>query len=69
MKMILMKKGITDNDFEITEEMILKSLNTFVNKPIVFNNKQSLKDYTNDEIVTKFNEEYRDWETDRKSVV
>lgn len=58
MKMILMMEGSTPNDINITKEMILNSLYTFKNKPIVFNDKQSLKDYTNDEIVTKFNNEH-----------
>lgn len=55
MKMILMYKGKTANDLEITEEMILNSLHTFKNKPLVLNNKQELKDYRNDELVQKFN--------------
>lgn len=58
MDMILMRKGITDNGFEITEEMILNSLGSFIHKPIVLNETQFLKDYTNDEIVTKFNKDH-----------
>jgi hypothetical protein len=57
-KMILMMEGSTPNDLFITKEMILNSLDTFKNKPIVFNDKQSLKNYTDDEIVTKFNDEH-----------
>jgi hypothetical protein len=55
MKMILMRKGITDNGLNITEEMILNSLDTFINKPIVLNYKQKLKNYTENETVSEFN--------------
>lgn len=57
MQMVLMKKGVTDNGFEITEEMILNSLDSFKNKPIVLNQNQFLKDYTDNNNVTKFNDE------------
>lgn len=53
-----MMEGSTPNDLNITKDMILNSLDTFKNKPIVFNNKQSLRDYTDDEIVNKFNSQH-----------
>lgn len=58
MKMILMYKTVTPNGLDITEEMILNSLHTFKNKPLVLNKNQELKNYTNDEVVEKFNKDY-----------
>lgn len=58
MKMILMMEGSTPNDLNITKDMIVNSLDTFKDKPIVFNDKQSLKDYTNNETVNKFNAQH-----------
>lgn len=57
MKMILMREGLTPS-MDITKEMILNSLDSFINKPIIFNNKQTLKDYIDNEIVFKFNLDY-----------
>lgn len=54
----LMEVGVTPNGFEITKEMIENSLSTFANKPIVYNEQEKLKDYRDDEIVEKFNEEF-----------
>lgn len=54
---VIMELGETANGLNITKEMILSSINTFSMKPIVFNDREVLKDYTNDEIVDKFNNE------------
>ena len=54
-KMILMYKGTTINGLDITEEMILNSLDSFKSKPIVLNYKQKLKNYTDNETVSEFN--------------
>jgi predicted adenine nucleotide alpha hydrolase (AANH) superfamily ATPase len=48
----------TPNGLTITKEMVLNSLETFKDKPIVLNNGQDLNDYTDDEIVTKFKKEH-----------
>lgn len=58
MRMILMYVTRTPNGLNITKEMVLNSLETFKDKPIVLNNGQDLNDYTDDEIVTKFNKEH-----------
>lgn len=58
MRMILMYKTVTPNGLNVTEEMILNSLDTFKGKPIILNNGQELNDYTNDEMVEKFNNEH-----------
>jgi hypothetical protein len=57
-RMIVMRAEETANGLMITEEAILNSLDTFINKPIVFNDKQTLKDYTVDEMVDKYNSEH-----------
>lgn len=54
-EMILMKVGKVPNGLEITEDMILNSLNTFINAPIVLNKNGERKDYTNQDEVKKFN--------------
>lgn len=53
-----MEIGKTQNGFTITKEMLLNSIETFKQKPIVFNSKQTLENYTDDEIVDRFNNEY-----------
>ena len=58
MQMLLMREGVTQNGFNITREMILNSLDTFINKPIVLNKGQELNDYTNSEEVNLFNREH-----------
>jgi hypothetical protein len=58
MRMILMYATVTPNGLNITKDMILNSLDSFRDKPIVLNNGQDLNDYTDDEIVTKFNKEH-----------
>ena len=58
MTMVLMTKGKTVNDLDVTEEMILNSLHTFKNKPIILNNNQFLTNYTDDEIVQEFNKDH-----------
>lgn len=57
-EMILMKVGRVPNGFKITEEMILNSLDTFENQPIILNKNGERKDYTNKDDVEKFNKEY-----------
>ena len=47
-EMILMNVMKTENNFDITEEQILNSLDSFIDKPVVLNKKQEMKDYTKD---------------------
>ena len=54
--MILMDIGKGYN-LEITREMVEKSIHTFENKPVVYNNNQELSDYTIEAIVKKKYEE------------
>ena len=42
------------HNIEITREMVDNSIDTFVDKPVVYNPNQELKDYTNDKIVKDF---------------
>ena len=44
-EMILMNAMRTENNFDITEELILNSLDSFIDKPVVLNKKQEMKDY------------------------
>ena len=44
-EMVLMNVMRTENNFDITEEQILNSLNSFINKPVVLNKNQEMKDY------------------------
>ena len=44
-EMILMEAMRTENNLDITEEQILNSLDTFIDKPVVLNKKQEMKDY------------------------
>ena len=44
-EMILMNAMRTENNFDITEEQILNSLDSFINKPVILNKKQEMKDY------------------------
>lgn len=57
-RMILMTEGLTQNGLNITKEMILNSLITFMNKPVVLNYNEELKDYTNEEVVKEFNKKH-----------
>lgn len=54
-EMILMKVGKVPNGFEITEDMILNSLDTFVNAPVILNKNGERKDYINQDEVKEFN--------------
>jgi hypothetical protein len=53
---VIMQVGITPNELEITEKAIWNCLDKdgFVNKPIILNKNQELKDYTSDEVVQKY---------------
>lgn len=42
------------HNIEITREMVDNSIYTFVDKPVVYNPNQELKDYTNDKAVKNF---------------
>lgn len=55
--MMLMDVMTTANGLEITEEMILNSLDSFINKPVVLNLNQECKDYNDKEMVNNFNKE------------
>ena len=44
-EMILMDAMRTENNLDITEEQILNSLDSFVDKPVILNKKQEMKDY------------------------
>ena len=43
--MILMEAMRTENNLDVTEEQILNSLGSFIDKPVVLNKKQEIKDY------------------------
>ena len=43
--MVLMNVMRTENNFDITEEQILNSLDSFIDKPVVLNKNQDIKDY------------------------
>ena len=47
-EMILMEAMRTENNLDVTEEQILNSLDSFIDKPVVLNKKQEIKDYTKD---------------------
>ena len=47
-EMILMKAMRTENNLDITENQILNSLDSFINKPVVLNKNQEMKDYSKD---------------------
>jgi hypothetical protein len=55
--MVLMRVENTANGLEITEEMILNSLDTFTGKPVVLNKNREFRDYTDDKIVKEFQRE------------
>ena len=55
-EMVLMNVMRTENNFDITEEQILNSLNSFINKPVVLNKNQEMKDYTKN--LKQLNKEY-----------
>ena len=44
-EMVLMNVMRTENNFEITEEQILNSLDSFKGKPVILNKNQEMKDY------------------------
>ena len=44
-EMVLMNVMRTENNFDITEEQILNSLDSFIDKPVVLNKNQEMKDY------------------------
>ena len=44
-EMVLMNVMRTENNFDITEEQILNSLDSFIDKPVVLNKNQDIKDY------------------------
>jgi hypothetical protein len=54
----IMSIGETINGFEITKDMIEKSIDTFPNAPVVWNKEQELRDYTNDIDIQIFNESH-----------
>ena len=56
-EMILMNATRTENNFDITEEQILNSLDSFIDKPVVLNKKQEMKDYRG-ECSKQFNKEH-----------
>lgn len=47
-KMLLMQSGYTGNGFMIKDEMILNSLDSFIDKPIVLNKNEEWIDYTDE---------------------
>lgn len=58
-EMILMETMRTENNLDITEELILNSLDSFINKPVVLNKKQEMKDYRiKDEDLKQLNKEH-----------
>jgi len=46
-KQLIMTIGMTENNWELTREMIENSLESFYNAPIVWNEKSEYKDYNN----------------------
>ena len=56
-EMILMDAMRTENNLDITEEQILNSLDSFVDKPVILNKKQEMKDYRG-ECSEQFNKEH-----------
>ena len=57
-EMILMNAMRTENNFDITEELILNSLDSFIDKQVVLNKKQEIKDYRiKDEDLKQLNKE------------
>jgi hypothetical protein len=53
-KQLVMTIGITQNNWELTKEMVENSLESFPGKPIIFNKKQEWKDYTTEEFDQKY---------------
>jgi hypothetical protein len=49
-RQLIMNIDKTQNDFEITKEMVFNSMESFINKPIVYNKKQEFKDYSEDNL-------------------
>jgi hypothetical protein len=45
-KQLIMTIGMTQNNWELTREMVENSLNSFPNEPIIWNKNQEFKDYT-----------------------
>lgn len=44
-KQLIMTIGMTQNDWELTKEMVENSTDSFANAPIVLNKKAEFKDY------------------------
>jgi hypothetical protein len=47
-KQLIMTIGMTQNNWELTKEMVKNSIKTFQGVPIVWNKQQEFKDYTGD---------------------
>lgn len=47
-KQLIMRIGLTQNNWELTEQMVRNSLETFRGVPIVWNQKEEFKDYSGD---------------------
>ena len=45
-KQLIMTIGMTNNNWELTRDMVEKSIESFATKPIVFNKQQEFKDYS-----------------------
>ena len=57
-EMVLMNVMRTENNLDITEEQILNSLDSFIDKPVILNKKQEMKDYRiKDEDLKQLNKE------------
>jgi hypothetical protein len=50
-KALIMNIGKTANDFNLTKEMVLNSIESFKNKPIIYNKQQELKHCTEDIVI------------------
>ena len=58
-EMILMNAMRTENNLDITEEQILNSLDSFIDKPVILNKKQEMKDYRiKEKDLKQFNKEH-----------
>ena len=58
-EMILMDAMRTENNLDVTEEQILNSLDSFIDKPVVLNKKQEIKDYRiKEKDLKQFNKEH-----------
>ena len=57
-EMILMNAMRRENNLDITEEQILNSVDSFIDKPVILNKKQEMKDYRiKDEDLKQLNKE------------